>query len=118
MPSARKFALPIERYNDPDATQRLKQLVGPFILRRVKTDPTVIQDLPEKVETKVYCNLTEEQATLYQAVVRGCDARRLRRARASSAARQGAEHADAAQAGLQPPGPVPAPGRQGERHGS
>lgn len=63
------FALPIERYNDQEATQRLKQMVGPFILRRVKTDPSVIQDLPEKVETKVYCNLTEEQATLYQAVV-------------------------------------------------
>jgi SNF2 family DNA or RNA helicase len=63
------FALPIERYNDQDATQRLKQMVGPFILRRVKTDPNVIQDLPEKLETKVYCSLTEEQATLYQAVV-------------------------------------------------
>ncbi len=66
----REFALPIERYNDKDALQRLKQLSGPFILRRVKTDPRVIQDLPEKVETQVYCNLTEEQATLYEAVVR------------------------------------------------
>ena len=63
------FALPIERYQDEDALRRLKQLTTPFILRRVKTDPTVIQDLPEKVETKVYCNLTEEQATLYEAVV-------------------------------------------------
>lgn len=63
------FSIPIERYNDQEAVQRLKQMVGPFILRRVKTDPSVIQDLPEKVETKVYCNLTEEQATLYQAVV-------------------------------------------------
>ena len=40
-----------------------------LILRRVKTDPRVIQDLPEKLEMKVYCNLTEEQATLYEAVV-------------------------------------------------
>jgi SNF2 family DNA or RNA helicase len=63
------FALPIERYSDQEATVRLKRLVGPFILRRVKSDPGVIQDLPEKVETKVYCHLTEEQATLYQAVV-------------------------------------------------
>jgi SNF2 family DNA or RNA helicase len=63
------FGLPIERYNDRDATRRLKKLVNPFILRRVKTDPRVIQDLPEKLETKVYCNLTEEQATLYEAVV-------------------------------------------------
>ena len=42
----------------------------PFILRRLKTDPTIIQDLPEKQEMKVYCTLTREQATLYEAVVR------------------------------------------------
>ncbi len=65
-----RFARPIERMSDPLATQRLKSLVGPFILRRVKTDPNVISDLPEKNEMKVYCNLTKEQATLYQAVVR------------------------------------------------
>jgi SNF2 family DNA or RNA helicase len=64
-----EFALPIERYQDEDALRRLKQLTAPFILRRVKTDPSVIQDLPDKVETKVYCHLTEEQATLYEAVV-------------------------------------------------
>ncbi|MCJ7435317.1 MAG: DEAD/DEAH box helicase, partial [Anaerolineales bacterium] len=63
------FSLPIERYHDEDALKQLKQLTTPFILRRVKTDPRVITDLPEKVETKVYCNLTEEQATLYEAVV-------------------------------------------------
>lgn len=64
-----QYVLPIERYNDTSAAERLRKMVGPFILRRVKTDPSVIQDLPEKVETKVYCNLTEEQATLYEAVV-------------------------------------------------
>ncbi len=63
------FALPIERYQDQAATGRLRQMTGPFIMRRVKTDPTVIQDLPEKNEMKVYCNLSEEQATLYQSVV-------------------------------------------------
>jgi len=63
------FALPIERYHDEEAIKQLKQLTTPFILRRVKTDPRVISDLPEKVETKVYCSLTEEQATLYEAVV-------------------------------------------------
>lgn len=64
-----QFALPIERYQNQAAAEQLRKLVNPFILRRVKTDPTVIQDLPDKVETKVYCPLTAEQATLYEAVV-------------------------------------------------
>jgi SNF2 family DNA or RNA helicase len=64
-----RLARPIERGGDEAATQQLKSLVGPFILRRVKTDPAVISDLPEKNEMKVYCSLTKEQATLYQAVV-------------------------------------------------
>ncbi|MCP4544312.1 MAG: DEAD/DEAH box helicase [Chloroflexi bacterium] len=63
------FALPIERYQDESAIERLKGLVGPFVLRRLKTDPTIIQDLPDKRESKVYCNLTTEQTTLYEAVV-------------------------------------------------
>ena len=66
----RQFALPIERDADAEAADHLRRLVSPFILRRVKTDPTVIQDLPEKQESKVYCSLTPEQATLYEAVVR------------------------------------------------
>jgi SNF2 family DNA or RNA helicase len=65
----KRFALPIERYADREAAQRLKTLVGPFVLRRLKTDDTIIEDLPDKLESKVYCNLTSEQATLYQAVV-------------------------------------------------
>ncbi len=65
----RRYALPIERYRDPSATAELRKLVEPFVLRRVKTDPTVIKDLPSKNEMKVYCGLTREQATLYQAVV-------------------------------------------------
>jgi SNF2 family DNA or RNA helicase len=65
----REFALPIERASDADATARLKALTAPFILRRVKTDRSVISDLPDKQEMKVYCSLTREQATLYEAVV-------------------------------------------------
>jgi SNF2 family DNA or RNA helicase len=64
------FALPIERYGDEQAAARLRRLVSPFILRRVKTDPNVIQDLPDKQEMKEYCTLSTEQATLYEAVVR------------------------------------------------
>jgi hypothetical protein len=64
-----RFAIPIERNGDTDATDRLRQLTGPFILRRVKTDASVIADLPDKLEMKVWCNLTPEQASLYQATV-------------------------------------------------
>jgi SNF2 family DNA or RNA helicase len=65
----REFALPIERASDADATARLKSLTAPFVLRRLKTDRTVIADLPDKQEMKVYCSLTREQATLYEAVL-------------------------------------------------
>ncbi len=64
-----RFARPIEQAGDEEAAQQLRSLTQPFILRRVKTDPTVIQDLPEKLEMTTYCTLTAEQATLYQAVV-------------------------------------------------
>jgi superfamily II DNA or RNA helicase len=65
----RDFALPIERYGNDDAAARLRRIVGPFILRRLKSDPTIIQDLPAKNEMKIVCTLTREQATLYKAVV-------------------------------------------------
>ena len=64
-----RFAVPVERYQDAAAAARLRGLVQPFILRRVKTDPTIIADLPEKLEQPVYVNLTPEQATLYAALV-------------------------------------------------
>lgn len=64
------FSTPIERYGDEVATQTLRQITAPFILRRLKTDASIIQDLPEKFENKVYCSLTSEQATLYEAEVR------------------------------------------------
>ncbi len=66
----KRFALPIERYNDKKAGAELRKIVSPFILRRLKTDPTIIKDLPDKIEMKVHCNLTKEQATLYEAVVK------------------------------------------------
>ncbi len=65
----RELALPIERTGDPQARERLRRLTTPFILRRLKTDKSIISDLPDKQETKEYCSLTPEQATLYQAVV-------------------------------------------------
>jgi SNF2 family DNA or RNA helicase len=64
-----EFAVPVERHGDEEVADRLRRLTGPFILRRVKTDKTIISDLPEKQEMKVWCNLTPEQASLYQATV-------------------------------------------------
>ena len=65
----RCYATPIERYRDERATAALRRTTGPFILRRLKTDKQIIDDLPEKIEMRVDCHLTKEQATLYEAVV-------------------------------------------------
>ncbi|MGC4952934.1 DEAD/DEAH box helicase [Actinomadura citrea] len=64
-----RFAIPIEREGDEQAALALRRATQPFILRRLKTDKSIISDLPEKQEIKVYCNLTTEQASLYQATV-------------------------------------------------
>ncbi len=64
-----RFAVPIEREQNQEAAARLRTITAPFVLRRVKTDPAVISDLPEKFEMIVRANLTAEQATLYKAVV-------------------------------------------------
>lgn len=48
---------------------RLRKVVGPFILRRLKTDKAVIADLPDKIEMKTFTVLTKRQATLYNALV-------------------------------------------------
>ena len=65
----RRFAIPIEKYGDRESLQSLRSLVRPFILRRLKTDKSIIQDLPEKQEMTVFCGLAPEQATLYQQIV-------------------------------------------------
>jgi superfamily II DNA or RNA helicase len=65
----RSFLLPIQRRADCESAGKLRKLTAPFILRRLKTDRTVLEDLPEKNEMKVYCNLTPEQASLYRSVV-------------------------------------------------
>ena len=94
---------------DADAADRLKRLTGPFLLRRLKTDKSIIADLPDKLEMKVFCTLTTEQASLYAAVVE--EASRSDR-RSEGIQRKGLILATLieAQAGLQPSGAVP--GRQ------
>ena len=66
----KRFSVPIERYRDAYRAEQLKGLVRPFILRRVKTDPAVVADLPEKLETREFSHLTSEQAALYETTVK------------------------------------------------
>lgn len=56
--------------SSPDGYTRLRKLVMPFILRRLKTDKTIISDLPDKVEMKTYAPLSKKQILLYQNLVR------------------------------------------------
>jgi SNF2 family DNA or RNA helicase len=64
-----KFAVPIEKLGERDRAEQLRKMIRPFILRRTKQDPTIAGDLPEKLEMKVFCNLTAEQAALYERFV-------------------------------------------------
>ena len=64
-----RYAVPVERHGSAEAARQLRRVTEPFVLRRLKTDKSIISDLPEKQEMKVWCNLTQEQATLYAATV-------------------------------------------------
>lgn len=64
-----RFVIPVERFRDEEAAEQLRSLTRPFILRRLKTDRTIVPDLPDKLEMNELCTLTKEQVTLYQAVV-------------------------------------------------
>jgi SNF2 family DNA or RNA helicase len=66
----KSFATPIERFRNAERAETLRKIIQPFVLRRLKTDKEIIQDLPDKMEMKVFCNLTQEQASLYEAVVK------------------------------------------------
>lgn len=60
-----EFELPILRDNDERARRSLRRLTLPFILRRLKKD--VLQELPDKIETQLFCGMTPEQDKLYRA---------------------------------------------------
>ncbi|WP_052665730.1 DEAD/DEAH box helicase [Nitriliruptor alkaliphilus] len=64
-----RFAVPIEKLHDDDAAERLRRITQPFVLRRTKTDRSIITDLPDKLEFDEACRLTREQGSLYAAVV-------------------------------------------------
>jgi non-specific serine/threonine protein kinase len=71
----------------PSPYAALRELVRPYILRRLKTDRSVIADLPDKTEVKAYCFLTKRQAALYEEAVEGL-AREMKSVRGEDAMRR------------------------------
>ena len=63
------YAIPIEKFKQTNRAEKLRMAISPFILRRLKTDKSIISDLPEKVVLNEYCYLTKTQAALYQSVL-------------------------------------------------
>jgi SNF2 family DNA or RNA helicase len=64
-----RYAIPVERHGSTEAASQLRRVTRPYLLRRVKTDPTIIDDLPDKIEITQHYRLTREQASLYRTVV-------------------------------------------------
>lgn len=64
-----EFGKPIQQERDQQKLDQFRRVTSPFLLRRVKTDKTIISDLPDKIENNQFCSLTSEQASLYESVV-------------------------------------------------
>ncbi len=64
------YVTPIQTHGDQDTAARFRRVTAPFLLRRLKTDRSIITDLPEKIEQDQLCQLTAEQSALYESVVR------------------------------------------------
>lgn len=63
---AETFGNPIEQLNDMETAEKLKKVTAPFLMRRLKSDKTIISDLPDKIEIDSFATLTKEQASLYE----------------------------------------------------
>ena len=63
-----EYAKPIELNQDKKRLDKFRKITAPFIMRRVKTDKSIISDLPDKIENNQYCNLSKEQASLYKSI--------------------------------------------------
>ncbi|MCD8024203.1 MAG: DEAD/DEAH box helicase [Candidatus Gastranaerophilales bacterium] len=66
---SKNYSMPIEKFKETQRAQKLKQAISPFMLRRLKTDKTIISDLPEKIVLDEFCYLTKTQAALYERVL-------------------------------------------------
>ena len=64
-----EFGKPIQQERDHQKLDQFRRITSPFLLRRVKTDRSIISDLPDKIENNQFCALTAEQAALYESVV-------------------------------------------------
>lgn len=65
-----EYAKPIEQNQDKKRLEKFARITSPFIMRRLKTDKTIISDLPEKIENNQVCNLSREQAALYKSITK------------------------------------------------
>ena len=67
---SKNYSIPIERFKELTRAQKLKKAISPFMLRRLKTDKTIISDLPEKVVLDDFCYLTKAQVALYERILK------------------------------------------------
>lgn len=67
---SKEFAQPIQTEHDQQVLARFKRITAPFLLRRLKSDKTIISDLPDKIEQDQFCSLSQSQSALYESVVR------------------------------------------------
>jgi len=68
--SSKEFTHYSKQLKESGSYARLRGVVSPFILRRLKTDTAIIRDLPEKLEIKAYTTLSIKQIVLYQGLVK------------------------------------------------
>ena len=66
---SKNYSMPIEKFKETQRAEKLKQAISPFMLRRLKTDKSIISDLPEKIVLDEFCYLTKAQAALYERVL-------------------------------------------------
>lgn len=87
--SSKEFGGLVKRISEePSGYLPLKKMVNPFILRRLKTDRSIISDLPDKIEIREYAGLSKKQAVLYQKLVKEVE-KKLREEDSGGIARKG-----------------------------
>lgn len=67
---SKNYSIPIERFKELTRANKLKKAISPFMLRRLKTDKSIISDLPEKIVLDDFCYLTKTQVALYERILK------------------------------------------------